>query len=101
MKASIAARNLSDLLNISFALAENLRRVGIRTPEDLVGTGAEAAWQSLRLGGLQDSVQVLFALEGAIQGVSWRALDPGRRQQLMHFFREASSWPAFCREAAA
>lgn len=94
-------RHLSDLPNLSFALAENLRRVGIRTPAELAATGAEAAWQSLHQGGFVDSAQSLLALEGALQGVPWRELDPARRHELMHFFHAVTEWTAGSRDAIA
>lgn len=92
-------RHLSDLLNLSFALAENLRRVGIRTPGELAATGAEAAWQGLHQGGFVDSAQSLLALEGAIQGVPWRELAPDRRHELMHFFHAVTEWTAGSRDS--
>lgn len=97
---SPSPRHLSDLLNLSFALAENLRRVGIRTPAELVATGAEAAWQALHQGGYVDSAQSLLALEGAIHGVPWRELAPERRHELMHFFHAVTDWTAGCREGS-
>lgn len=94
-------RHLSDLLNLSFALAENLRRVGIRTPGELAAAGAEAAWQSLHQGGYVDGAQSLLALEGALQGVPWRELAPERRHELMHFFHAITEWTAGSREGVA
>ena len=84
-KPSSAARELSDLPNLSFALVAQLRKLRIRSPAALREVGAENAWLSVQATGALHGMQVLFALEGAIQNVEWRALPTLRRNQLVRF----------------
>jgi DNA transformation protein len=76
---------LNDLPNISIALGEELRRVGISTSTELARVGAEDAWLRLRTAGLHDCIHTLLALEGAVRRISWRLLPPERRMELMRF----------------
>lgn len=76
---------LIDLPNVSFALAEKLVKIGVATPAHLRGLGAETSWARLRQAGLQDSIQSLLALEGAILGLPWQSLPHGRRRELVHY----------------
>jgi DNA transformation protein len=88
-------RDLADLPNISVALAEELRQVGITNQAELVAVGAELAWQRLRRAGLRDCMHTLLALEGAVQGRPWRELACDRKSELVRFgFSESSSNPA-------
>jgi DNA transformation protein and related proteins len=77
--------DLTDLPNISIALGEALRRVGLASPEALNAAGAEAAWTLLQKAGVRSCIQSLLALEGAVQGVNWQALAAERRFELMRF----------------
>jgi DNA transformation protein len=81
--------DLTDLPNVSFAMAEDLRRVGIRTVRDLQNVGTENAWLAVRGGGLQDhSIHSLLAIEGALLGVPWAKLPSERRFALILFANE-------------
>lgn len=84
------ANSLSDLPNISIALGEELRRVGVRQGSDLQAVGAEAAWSRVRSLGRHDDIQTLLALEGAIQGVAWRGIPHDRRAELVRFATHAT-----------
>jgi DNA transformation protein and related proteins len=84
-------RDLTDLPNISIALAEDLRRIGVSSPRELAAIGAETAWHRLRCDNRQDCIQTLLALGGAILGVAWRALPADRRFELMHYAAHALS----------
>lgn len=77
------AQTLADLPGISFLLAAELTKIGIRTPEALRRTTAAEAWRRLRASGYTHDSHVLFALEGAIQGVPWRELSPDQRHSLL------------------
>jgi DNA transformation protein len=78
-------RILTDLPNISIALAEALRRVGVTSPQALIELGAERAWTLLERAGVQRSIQSLLALEGSITGLSWQAIPHERRAALVRF----------------
>lgn len=78
---------LTDLPNIGPVLAENLRRVGIATPEDLRAAGACEAWLRIRAqvdGGA--CLHQLTALAGAEAGVPKKDLPAGRKAELKAFF---------------
>ena len=88
-KVAATPRDLTDLPNISFALAEELRSVGIASPQALVGLGAEEAWTTLRSRGRCDDIHSLLALDGAVLGVTSQLLPADRRAELMRFAARA------------
>jgi len=70
---------LAALRNLGPVTAGRLEDVGIETPEELRAVGAVEAYRRLRFAHPKDtSVIALMALEGALQGVDWRMLDPER-----------------------
>lgn len=81
---------LTDLPNIGPVLAEELKQVGIDTPEALRETGAEEAWLRIRLrvdGGA--CLHKLQALAGAAAGIPKKELPPERKAELKAFFDSA------------
>ena len=79
---------LTDLPNIGPVLAEELKQVGIDTPEALREAGAEAAWLRIRL--QVDSgacLHKLQALAGAEAGIPKKELAAERKAQLKDFFQ--------------
>lgn len=78
-----AARSVVVLPNISFLLAEKLATIGITQPSQLREVGALAAWKKLRSSrGVPADSRILFALEGAVEGVPWQRLPPSVRRRL-------------------
>ena len=83
---------LTDLPNIGTVLAENLRRVGITSAEELRAAGACEAWLRIR-------TQVdpgacfhqLTALAGAEMGLPKKELPPERKAELRVFFDRAKT----------
>lgn len=83
---------LTGLPNIGTVLAENLRRVGITSAEELRAAGACEAWLRIR-------TQVdpgacfhqLTALAGAEMGLSKKELPPERKAELRAFFDRAKT----------
>ena len=78
---------LTDLPNVGPVLSDNLRAIGVMTPEDLQRLGAEEAWLRIRL--RVDSGACLHqrqALAGAVAGVPKKELSPERRGELKTFF---------------
>ena len=74
---------LTDLPNVGPVLSDNLRAIGVMTPEDLQRLGAEEAWLRIRL--RVDSgacLHQLQALAGAVAGVPKKELSPERRGEL-------------------
>jgi DNA transformation protein len=85
LKPSAIAHDLTDLANISFVLAEQLGRAGIKAPEQLRSMGAKAAWRALQQQGFRPSIQALLALEGAVQDCRWSELAASERLALIRF----------------
>ncbi len=80
---------LTDLPNIGPVLAENLRKIGVETPEAFREMGAEEAF--LRIRRSVDSgacLHQLSALAGAELGLPKAALTPERKAALKAFFQE-------------
>lgn len=79
--------NLTDLPNIGPVLAENLRAVGVDTPEKLRETGAAEAF--LRIRTQRDPTACfhqLTALAGAEAGIPKKALSKEEKARLRTFF---------------
>lgn len=78
---------LTDLPNVGPKLAENLRRVGLETPEDFRAAGAREAF--LRIRAQVDSTACfhqLTALAGAEAGIPKKALPQEEKASLRIFF---------------
>ena len=81
-------KNLTDLPNIGKTLAGKLNQAGITTEQQLMETGSENA--IVRIASLKDGevcIDMLYALEGAIQGIRWHGLSQERKQELKDFYR--------------
>lgn len=78
---------LTDLPNIGSTLAKKLTLVGIDSKEELSEIGSERAL--IRIASLENSgacINMLYALEGAIQGIRWHGLSADRKQELKAFY---------------
>lgn len=80
--------DLSRMPNIGRTLAEKLNTAGISTPEDLINTGSENAMIKIKTIDPGACINMLYALEGAIQGIRWHDLDDGRKLELKMFFNK-------------
>ena len=81
-------KELTDLPNIGNTLAEKLQQVGIKSEKDLKEAGSENAIIKIAaLEGGNPCLNMLYALEGAIQGIRWHFLDEGTKQKLKEFYR--------------
>ncbi len=79
---------LTALPNIGPVLAENLGKIGVKTPEALRELGAEGAWLAIK--GQVDPgacLHQLQALAGAVEGVPKKELSPARKAELKAFFQ--------------
>lgn len=82
---------LADLPNVGLKLAENLRRVGLETPEDFRKAGAREAF--LRIRAQVDPTACfhqLTALSGAELGVPKKAIPAEEKAELRAFFDNLS-----------
>jgi len=77
---------LANLPNIGKVFAEKLNEVGISTVQELKAVGAEQAF--LRLSAIDNSacINMLYAIEGAIQEIRWHQLPTERKRELLNFF---------------
>ncbi len=79
---------LTNLPNIGKALAEKLINAGVKSEEDLKALGSENA--IIRIATIDRDVaciHMLYALEGAIQGIRWHNLDKERKRELSEFYQ--------------
>ncbi|MFT3807718.1 TfoX/Sxy family protein [Arenimonas sp.] len=60
-----------------------LRQTGIRTLEDLQGVGALAAYVRIKRAGFKPSLNLLYALEGALLDCHWQEIPEARRNELV------------------
>ncbi len=78
---------LKDLPNIGKTIEEKLRKVGIDTHQELLKVGSKNA--IIKISTLENSgacINMLYAIEGAIQGIRWHELDKERKQELKEFY---------------
>ena len=60
-----------------------LRQTGVRSLEDLKSVGALAAYVRVKRAGFRPSLNLLYALEGAILDCHWQDIPEARREQLV------------------
>ena len=57
--------------NIGPKSAAWLRQVGLRTPEDIAAVGSVEAFMRVKRAGFKPSLNLLYALEGALRDCHW------------------------------
>ena len=78
------------LRNVGPKSAAWLRQVGIRTQADLESNGAVAAFIKVKRAGFRPSLNLLYALEGALLGCHWQQVPEERRAVLLSEAEAAS-----------
>lgn len=81
-------KQLTELPNIGATLSTKLNQIGVNTEEDLIQMGSENA--IVKISTIENSgvcINMLYALEGAIQGIRWHDLSDDRKKQLNDFYR--------------
>lgn len=79
---------LSDLPNVGKVLEENLRRVGIETPQQLREAGAEEAFLRIRASVDPGAcLHMLYGIQGAIDGIPDKHLSQDAKEKLKAFYR--------------
>jgi hypothetical protein len=71
------------LRNIGPKSAAWLRQVGLRTEEDLRAIGALEAFVRVKRAGFKPSLNLLYALEGALLDCHWQDIPAERRSELL------------------
>ena len=69
-------------------LADKLNLIGITNERELKELGSENA--IIKITTIENSgvcINMLYALEGAIQGIRWHGLNNERKQELKEFYR--------------
>lgn len=78
------ARNAGEkLMNVGPKSAAWLRQVGIRSRADLVEHGAVGAFVKIKRAGFRPSLNLLYALEGAVLECHWQQVSEERRGELL------------------
>jgi hypothetical protein len=65
--------------------------VGLRTEEDLRAAGSVDAFMRVRRAGFRPSLNLLYALEGALRGCHWQEVPESRRQEMVQEVEAASA----------
>lgn len=78
---------LSKLPNIGEILEKKLHSIGITTYEDLKKAGSRECFLRIKAEDSSACINMLLALEGAVQGIRWHNLDPQCKIQLKQFFQ--------------
>lgn len=71
------------LRNIGPKSAAWLRQVGLHTPEELAEAGPIEAFMRVKRAGFKPSLNLLYALEGALRDCHWQEVPDARRSQLV------------------
>ena len=79
---------LSQMPNIGPVLEEQLMRVGIDTPEQLIKIGSRTAWRKMKQIDASACIHRLYALEGAVQGIRKNLLPQEVKASLKAFYNE-------------
>ena len=77
---------LHDLPNISSLIEAELINAGIKTQEELLSMGSKKAFTEIQKKDSRACLNMLCALEGAIQGIRWYSLTPETKQDLKEFY---------------
>lgn len=79
------------LRNVGPKSAAWLRQVGVRTQADLEALGAVDAFIKVKRAGFRPSLNLLYALEGALLGCHWQQVPEDRRGELLLAAEAASA----------
>jgi hypothetical protein len=77
--------------NIGPKSAAWLRQVGLRTYEDIAAAGVVDAFMRVKRAGFRPSLNLLYALEGALSDCHWQEVPEARRQQLVADYEAAAA----------
>ena len=78
----MSAQTTDSLRNIGAKSAAWLRQVGIHTRQELIEHGAIDAFVKVKRAGFRPSLNLLYALTGALEDCHWQKLPQERRQAL-------------------
>jgi len=78
-----ASKDDNKIRNVGPKSAAWLRQVGVRTQEDLVRLGPVEAFMKVKRAGFRPSLNLLYALAGAIENCHWADLPDERKAALV------------------
>ncbi|MFA5683274.1 MAG: TfoX/Sxy family protein [Lysobacteraceae bacterium] len=79
----MSTRGGEKLMNVGPKSAAWLRQVGIHGLEGLREHGAVGAFAKIKRAGFRPSLNLLYALEGALRGCHWQQVPESRRAELL------------------
>ncbi len=89
---------IGQLRNLGAASTRWLQAIGVHTRRDLEKLGAIDAYATLKASGYNASLNLVYAIEGALTGRNWKQLPAKRKTQLKAAAAEAvkpcCTWPA-------
>jgi DNA transformation protein len=88
---SVKDKDNDKLRNVGPKSAAWLRQVGIRTQTDLETAGSVAAFIKVKRAGFRPSLNLLYALEGALLGCHWQQVPEARRTEMLQQAEAASA----------
>jgi len=77
--------------NIGPKSAAWLKQVGLRTREDITSAGPVDAFLRVKRAGFRPSLNLLYALEGALTDCHWQEVPAPRREQLVAEYEAAAA----------
>lgn len=83
----VMTSDLSSHVNIGKDTEAKLLQAGIDSFQQLQAIGSEAAFLRLQAFDPGACLHLLYALEGAVEGVKKKDLSPQKKQALLQFFR--------------
>ena len=84
----LSMKELTELPNIGKVLSQKLKEVDIKTPGELISVGSENAFIRIKTVDPDACINMLYALEGAIQGIRWHNLTSERKTELTALFNQ-------------
>jgi len=76
-------QELIELKNLGAASVNILRAIGVNTYDDLKAMGSVQAYRRIKARGINVSKVMLYALEGALLDIHWKALSPDLKERLV------------------
>jgi DNA transformation protein and related proteins len=76
-------KHADKLRNIGPKSAAWLRQVGLRSREDLAAAGTVEAFMRVKRAGFKPTLNLLYAIEGALQDCHWQEISESRRGELV------------------
>lgn len=74
---------IADLPNLGPKSRQMLERTGITSYEQLLSLGSVAAFERVKRSGADPSLNLLWALEGALTGLPWQVVARDHRTSLL------------------